>query len=71
MVTELRAMTPPQAVAMPGTSPHQSGKAFDIGGPADDEQVRVARMVGRANAILFSPKAPLKERNGCVHVEIN
>jgi hypothetical protein len=70
MVPELRALG--QAVAMPGTSPHQKGKAFDIGGPStiDNEQVRVARLVGTANNTLFSGKV-LKERNGCVHVEIN
>lgn len=70
MVAELRALG--QAVALPGTSPHQKGKAFDIGGPStiDNEQVRVAKMVGTANNALFSGKI-LKERNGCVHVEIN
>jgi len=70
MVTELRAVG--QAVAMPGSSPHQFGKAIDIGGPStiDNEQVRIAKMVGTANNALFSGKI-LKERNGCVHVEIN
>ena len=67
MVTELRAIG--QAVAMPGRSPHQRGKAFDIGGPSDAEQVRVCRMVIAANATLFSGRV-LRERNGCVHVEI-
>ncbi|HKU95423.1 MAG TPA: D-alanyl-D-alanine carboxypeptidase family protein [Vineibacter sp.] len=69
MVKELRGLG--QDVATPGTSPHQFGKAIDIGGPKeiDDEQVRVARMVGTANNALFSGKI-LKERNGCVHVEI-
>ncbi|HEX2887397.1 hypothetical protein [Vineibacter terrae] len=45
--------------------------SIDIGGPKeiDDEQVRVACMVGSANNTLFSGKI-LKERNGCVHVEI-
>ncbi|WP_178133701.1 hypothetical protein [Vineibacter terrae] len=38
-------------------------------GAARTEQVRVARMVGSANNTLFSGKI-LKERNGCVHVEI-
>jgi hypothetical protein len=70
MVTELRAVG--QSVAMPGRSPHQRGKAIDIGGPStiDAEQVRIARMVGNANGTLFSGHI-LKERNGCVHVEIN
>jgi D-alanyl-D-alanine carboxypeptidase len=67
MVTELRAIG--QAVAMPGRSPHQRGKAFDIGGPSDAEQVRVCRMVAAANSMLFSGRV-LRERNGCVHVEI-
>lgn len=69
MVKELRGLG--QDVATPGTSPHQFGQAIDIGGPKeiDDEQVRVARMVGAANSALFSGKI-LKERNGCVHVEI-
>lgn len=67
MVTELRAIG--QAVAMPGRSPHKRGKAFDIGGPGDAEQVRVCRMVAAANSMLFSGRI-LRERNGCVHVEI-
>jgi hypothetical protein len=67
MVTELRAIG--QAVAMPGRSPHQRGKAFDIGGPSDAEQVRVCRMVIAANATLYSGRV-LRERNGCVHDEI-
>lgn len=69
MVTELRALK--QDVAMPGSSPHQKGKAIDVGGPStiDAEQVRVAKLVGTANNALFSGKI-LKERNGCVHVEI-
>jgi hypothetical protein len=68
MVTELRGIG--QAVALPGRSPHQRGKAFDIGGPDDAEQVKLCKMVAGANARLFSGKI-LKERNGCVHVEIN
>lgn len=67
MVTELRAIG--QQVARPGTSPHQKGKAVDIGGPADAEQVRVAKLVAAANSTLYSGTI-LKERNGCVHVEI-
>lgn len=59
-----------QAIAKPGSSMHQKGKAVDIGGPSDNEQVRVVRMVAQAHPELFSSKAPLKERNGCVHFEI-
>lgn len=60
-----------QAIAAPGRSMHQKGKAFDIGGPSsiDMEQVRVAKMVAGANPDIFSGKV-LHERNGCVHVEI-
>jgi len=67
MVPELRAIG--QKVALPGRSPHQRGKAFDIGGPSDAEQVRVCKMVAGANPRLFNGQA-YKERNGCVHVEI-
>jgi hypothetical protein len=69
MVKELRALG--QAVALPGHSPHQRGKAIDIGGPStiDNEQVRIAKLVAQANPGLFSGKI-LKERNGCVHVEL-
>ncbi len=59
-----------QAIARPGSSMHQKGKAIDIGGPSDNEQVRIVRMVAMAHTDLFSIKAPLKERNGCVHFEI-
>lgn len=60
-----------QAIAAPGNSPHQHGKAIDIGGPAsiDRKQVDIVKLVGRANAQLFSGKV-LMERNGCVHFEI-
>jgi peptidoglycan hydrolase-like protein with peptidoglycan-binding domain len=60
-----------QAIAKPGRSAHQKGKAFDIGGPSaiDAAQVRIAQLVAKANPQLFSGKV-LKERNGCVHVEI-
>lgn len=59
-----------QAIAKPGASMHQKGKAVDIGGPNDAEQVRIVRIVANAHPALFSSKAPLKERNGCVHFEI-
>jgi hypothetical protein len=60
-----------QAIAAPGRSMHQQGKAIDVGGPdsIDAEQVRVVRMVAHANPTLFSGMV-LKERNGCVHFEI-
>lgn len=58
-----------QAIATPGKSMHQQGKAVDIGGPNDDEQVKIVKMVAKANPALFSGKV-LKERNGCVHFEI-
>ncbi|CAG1022670.1 D-alanyl-D-alanine carboxypeptidase family protein [Methylomonas sp. LL1] len=58
-----------QAIAAPGKSMHQQGKAIDIGGPSDDEQVKIVKMVAKANPTIFSGKV-LKERNGCVHFEI-
>jgi hypothetical protein len=61
-----------QAIAAPGKSPHQLGKAVDIGGPSsvDQLQVEIVTLVARAHGDLFSSKIPLKERNGCVHFEI-
>ena len=58
-----------QAIAAPGKSPHQRGKAIDVGGEADARQVQVIKMVARANPGLLSGKV-LRERNGCVHFEI-
>ena len=60
-----------QAIAAPGTSMHQKGKAVDIGGPdtIDAKQVEVVKLVARAHPDIFSGKV-LKERNGCVHFEI-
>jgi len=58
-----------QKIAVPGTSPHERGKAFDIGGPQDAEQARTARMVAKANPDLFNGRV-LVETNGCVHVEV-
>jgi hypothetical protein len=60
-----------QAIAAPGKSMHQQGKAVDIGGPSalDAKQVEVVTLVARAHPDLFSGKV-LKERNGCVHFEI-
>ena len=59
-----------QAIAAPGSSMHQKGKAVNIGGPNDNKQVEVVKLVAAAHPGLFSTKAPLKERNGCVHFEI-
>lgn len=60
-----------QAIATPGRSAHQLGKAIDVGGPPsiDDTQVNVIKMVAKANPTILSGKI-LKERNGCVHFEI-
>ena len=60
-----------QAIAAPGASAHQQGRAIDVGGPSaiDNEQVEIIRLVARVHSGLFSGKV-LKERNGCVHFEI-
>ena len=60
-----------QQIAAPGASKHQQGKAIDVGGPStiDNEQVRVIKMIARANPMVLSGVV-LKERNGCVHFEI-
>ena len=60
-----------QAIAAPGSSMHQKGKAIDIGGPStiDNKQVEVVQLVAKAHPDLLSGKV-LKERNGCVHFEI-
>lgn len=60
-----------QAIAAPGKSMHQLGKAVDIGGPGtiDQKQVEIITLVARAHPALFSGKI-LRERNGCVHFEI-
>lgn len=60
-----------QAVAPPGRSPHQFGKAIDLGGPdaIDPEQLRTVSLVAKAHPNLFTGRV-LKERNGCVHFEI-
>lgn len=71
MLTMVRGVG--QAIAAPGKSMHQKGRAFDIGGPSiiDPEQVRISKMVAEANPTIFSgPEKVLQERNGCVHVEI-
>jgi hypothetical protein len=60
-----------QAIAAPGASKHQQGKAVDVGGPAeiDAKQVDVIKGVALAHPELFCVFV-LKERNGCVHFEI-
>ena len=60
-----------QAIAAPGASMHQRGKAVDVGGPPsiDQRQVDIVRIVARAHPALFNGKV-LLERNGCVHFEI-
>ncbi|MET0065747.1 MAG: D-alanyl-D-alanine carboxypeptidase family protein [Candidatus Thiodiazotropha sp.] len=60
-----------QAIAKPGRSAHQRGKAIDVGGPStiDNQQVKVIKLVARAHPSLLSGKV-IKERNGCVHFEI-
>lgn len=61
-----------QLIAAPGSSPHQKGKAVDVGGPSriDARQVEVVKIVAKAHPDLFTGKV-LKERNGCVHFEIH
>ena len=58
-----------QQIATPGKSAHQLGKAIDVGGPSDNKQVEIIKLVWRAHPRLLSGKV-LKERNGCVHFEI-
>jgi hypothetical protein len=60
-----------QAIAAPGKSMHQQGRAVDIGGPStiDPLQVEAVKAVARAHPELFTGTV-LKERNGCVHFEI-
>lgn len=61
-----------QAIAKPGRSAHQRGKAIDVGGPSstiDNQQVSVIKQVARANPTILSGKV-IKERNGCVHFEV-
>lgn len=60
-----------QAISTPGKSPHQKGKAIDVGGPStiDKEQVRIIKLVAAANPTLLTGTV-LLERNGCVHFEI-
>ena len=45
-----------QAIATPGRSAHQQGKAIDICGPSsiDNKQVEIVRLVARARPTLLS-----------------
>jgi len=58
-----------QAIAAPGTSMHERGKAIDLGGASPAAQIEIVKLVAKAHSRLFSGKV-LKERNGCVHFEI-
>ncbi len=60
-----------QDVARPGASMHQKGRAIDVGGPdrLDNEQKRIIKLVAHANPQVLTGKV-LKERNGCVHFEV-
>lgn len=60
-----------QAIAPPGKSQHEQGKAIDVGGRSsiDREQVRIISLVARANPLLLSGYV-IQEQNGCVHFEI-
>ncbi len=58
-----------QAIAAPGTSMHEKGKAIDLGGAAPAKQIEIVKLVAKANSDLFSGKV-IQERNGCVHFEI-
>ena len=58
-----------QAIAAPGKSKHQQGKAVDMTGPSITRIVETTKVVARANPQIFTGKV-IKERNGCVHFEI-
>jgi hypothetical protein len=57
-----------QDVAAPGTSPHQSGHAIDVGGPDDNGQIHALL---RYHVDLDKAKVTkiIHEKNGCVHFE--
>jgi len=58
-----------QLIAVPGTSSHQKGRAIDIGGADDAEQVRSLLW---CHVVFYEQKRVTKilpERNGCVHFE--
>jgi hypothetical protein len=59
-----------QDVAAPGTSPHQSGRAIDIGGSQEAEQIlALLRFAIEVDATLVS--SLLYEKNTCVHIEFD
>jgi hypothetical protein len=57
-----------QLIAVPGRSAHEKGKAIDIGGSADIEQIKSLLWVHVENGIITKI---LPERNGCLHFEFN
>lgn len=60
-----------QDIALPGSSKHELGKAFDIQGGDSGERYSVAKLVIRANPSVYAGINRLRlESNGCVHVEI-
>ena len=60
-----------QAISLPGNSPHQYGRAIDIGGMADAKQVEALLW---CYAEFYEEKLVTKilpEKNGCVHWEFS
>ena len=60
-----------QLIALPGNSPHQHGKAIDIGGPADAEQVKALLWCHAEFAEMKIVTKILPERNKCIHFEFS
>lgn len=58
-----------QAIAIPGNSNHQNGRAFDVGGLTDAEQVRALLWCHVEFSDSTQVTKILPERNGCVHFE--
>ena len=58
-----------QAIAAPGHSEHELGKAIDTNGAQPLRREAVARMVARANPQIFTGYV-LNEKNGCTPIEI-
>jgi hypothetical protein len=57
-----------QDIATPGTSPHQSGRAIDVGGAPDAAQLHgLLRYMVEVDASTVTKL--LYEKNGCVHFE--
>lgn len=57
-----------QDVAAPGTSPHQSGHAIDVGGADDIGQIH-ALLRYRVDVDRTKVTKVIHEKNGCVHFE--